>query len=121
MYPNPIPLNDGSADVNYAHRGIVNERSLYKNASADLSTPQTFQLAYAVSKPGTIAELNSALAKLDRVVEDAEGNQGVITTQLVQRYPVKIATAVQLEEELNKMKDFLTNTDSIDKFIAQEY
>lgn len=121
MYPNPIPLNDGSADVNYDHRGIINERSQYKNASASLDQPQTLAIAYAVSKAGTIAELNSALAKLDRVVEDAEGNQGVITTQLVQRYPSKIATSAQLTEELQKMKDFLTNTGYIAKFVAQEY
>jgi len=120
MYPNPIPLNNGAAEINYDYRGTSNEQSSYKNVSADLSEPQTLLIGHQTTKTGTVNQLRRSRFGLSRICEDAEGNQGAITVALVVGVPEKIATSAQVEEELQKMKDFLTNTGYIAKIIAAD-
>lgn len=120
MYPNPIPLNNGSAEVNYDYRGTSNEQSDYKNTSASLDQPQTLKIGHQTTKSGTVNQLRRSRYGLARVVEDAEGNQGVITVALVVGIPEKIATSAQVTEEVEKMKDFLTNAGFIAKIVAAD-
>lgn len=119
MYPNPIPLNNGAAEVNYDYRGTSNEQSSYKNASAPLDQPQTLLIGHQTTKVGSVSQLRSTRIGLQRVVEDGD-NQGVISVTLVVRVPEKIATSAQITEELEKARDFLNNSGFIAKIVAAD-
>lgn len=121
MYPNPIPLNDGTVEINYDYRGTdVNTGSIYKDATAPLDQARTVRIRHTTANESKSSEVRSTNIQITRVVENAEGVQGSILSNITIRIPTKVATVAQVTEELNQLKDFLTNAGYIDKIIAAE-
>lgn len=119
MYPNPIPLNNGTSDVNYDFRGSQPEASAYKNNGALVAHPQTFNIAHSYTGKNSTTVRRSKY-RLDRVTSDG-ASTGTISVYLVVQAPVGIfVDNTELLEELNKMKDFLSNTGYLDKIANAE-
>lgn len=116
MYPNPIVLNDGAADISYDYRGSGNESSSYKNASADLDQPQNITIGHQWTNKGTVNQARRTRIRLDRTVE-TDGVQGTIQVSLVLVVPEKVATTDQVTKEVTKFTDFLNNTGNIARIV----
>jgi hypothetical protein len=120
MYPNPIPISDGSATVNFDLNGTQLNESLYKNASADLDKPHTIAIKHSVSNVGKPTQVRRSVVRVDQVVEDASGTQGTLSVYVVAVVPEKVATTAQLTAGLTLMKSFLSASGYIGKVVAAE-
>lgn len=120
MYPNPIPLNDGAATINYDYRGSTTDGSVYRNSSAPMDKPQQLKVQHSTTKPGTMSQVRNTRVGLSTVLEDASGNQGTLIVDLVVRIPEKVATVDDVTKEVTKLTDFLATAGFIAKVVAGE-
>lgn len=120
MYPNPIVLNDGSADKSYDFRGTNNEQSFYRDNSAPLDQPSTLTVKHSTTQVNTINQNRRTLIRLDDKVEDSNGNQGTLSAYVNLVVPEKVATSAQCTAILEKLRDFLNNTGNIARVVNQD-
>jgi hypothetical protein len=121
MYPNPIALDaPGETTTSFNYQGSTIDASLYKDASAALDVPHTLTIKHQTSKTGQVGQERRTLVRFDRRVENEQGEQGTLSVYQVIVIPEKIATAAQVEGELELMREFLKSDGFIDKIIAGE-
>jgi len=118
MYPNPIPLNDGSANVNYDFRGASDNSSRYQcpSQNGSLSEARTLTIRHQATQVNSINEKRRSVMRIDTPVMDGAGNKDVMSTYIVQISPVRIVQDVDVEASLAQVKAFLTATGYAAKF-----
>lgn len=106
-FPTTIPtLTDGTVDHNYDLRNYDGRRAIRKDDQSTLDLPATMTIQHSETGSGLQSKQNSNV-RFDRVVEDADGNQGTIECLWTLRIPTKIATTAQVTEQVNQLIDFL--------------
>lgn len=120
MYTDPIALNNGTAAVTFDRRGSTPDMSVYKDGAADLDKPHVLTIKHEIRNKGRINQTRATVARIDRTVENDQGEQGVISVYVVTLVPEKVATSTQLTEQVTLMKDFLTETGHIGKIVAAD-
>jgi hypothetical protein len=123
MYPNDTAnISDGTSNhvyslVTLGEKGqIASERT---EASAPADQPAKLTIKHKTVGTELATEAQSMI-RFDRVVEDANGNQGTVSHQLTSRWPVKICTSATAQKGLNEMKAFFAVAGYQDKFYQQE-
>eukprot|EP00993_Chasmostoma_nieuportense_P002847 NODE_360_length_2356_cov_38.687304_g336_i0.p2 GENE.NODE_360_length_2356_cov_38.687304_g336_i0~~NODE_360_length_2356_cov_38.687304_g336_i0.p2 ORF type:complete len:126 (-),score=2.92 NODE_360_length_2356_cov_38.687304_g336_i0:439-816(-) len=120
-FPNPIiDLTDGSTDHDYEVLERKDRKVILKDISTDFSTPAYMSIAHTNTGKGVKLTQNSVV-RLDRTVVNATTlEEGVISFYTVCRYPVKVATAAQVQEVGAQLADFLNTSGYLAKFVNQE-
>lgn len=119
MYPNPIALNNGTAAVSFDLRSTSIDASQYKDGSAALDLPHVINIKHTTQGSG-LAMNRRTLVRIDRTVEDANGNQALLSVYMVAVIPEKVATSAQVTEQVTLLKDFLTEAGAIAKIVAAD-
>lgn len=120
MYPNPIPISNGSATINFDYRGSQLDASSYKDASASLDQPHVLSVKHQITNKGKENQSRRTLIRIDRTVENEQGVQGELSVYLVVVVPEKVATTTQVTQEVTLMKSFLAATGYVDKVVAAD-
>lgn len=120
MYDNTIPdLNDGTVDHDYSIVSIEPYKSIRREAAAALDQPALLTISHQTSGSG-LATRTRSLVRLDRTVEDGDGNQGMQSAYLVIDSPDKITSTAILKNSVNELIDFLGTATYVDKLLARE-
>lgn len=119
MYPNPIPISNGTATINFDYRGSQVDQSQYNDASAALDQEHKLSVKHQRQGSGT-SRVRKTLVRIDRIVEDAQGVQGTLSVYTVVVIPEGIATSAQVTEQVTLMKNFLAATGYIAKIVAAD-
>lgn len=95
-------LNDGAANHIYSRQTLSGSKpnkwgSQFSEAAAAADQPAGFSILHQVIGTGINTRHRDSV-QFTRVVEDADGNQGTIVRTVTEDYPVKIATAAQLDK-----------------------
>lgn len=91
-----ITLSDGTSNHIYSDVGSSGlfDR-MRREAAAPLDQPADLRISHQVT--GTLlTTTNRSRVLLEKTVEDASGNQGIIRVSILTQVPVKIATAAQV-------------------------
>lgn len=110
MFPNDTPnITDGTNNHVYSltSMGSGDEiSSVRREAAAPADQPARLTIKHQTS--GTdIGTKYSSLVRFDRVVEDANGNQGTVECYMVLRWPPKVCTAATAQKSINELVAFL--------------
>lgn len=122
MYPNDTAnISDGSANHVYSlvKLGETDIMSVRRESAAPADQPATLTIKHREVGKGLQTEAQS-MARFDRVVEDASGNQGTVTCQVTLRWPTKVTTVAQAQKSLNEAIAFMGVAGYKDKFTAME-
>lgn len=122
MYPNDTAaISDGAVTHVYSlvKLGEKDIMSVRRESAAPADQPSLLTIKHREVGSGLTAEVQSVL-RVDRVVEDAQGNQGTVSCQLTLRWPSKITTAVIAQKGINEVVSFLAVAGYKDKFTNQE-
>lgn len=122
MYPTDTPnISDGSANHVYSLVKLGSDEisSVRREAAAPSDQPADLIIKHQTTG-SDLKTVNSSLLRFDRVVEDADGNQGTVTCYLVLRWPPKITTAAQAQKSVNELVAFLAVAGYKDKFTNLE-
>lgn len=117
MYPNPIPISNGTATISYDYRGSNIDSSSYKDASAALDQDHSLVVKHQHVGAG-VSRQRRTLIRIDRIVEDAQGVQGLLSVYLNVVIPEGIATSTQVTEQVTLMKNFLSASGYIAKVVS---
>jgi hypothetical protein len=120
-YPSQIPdLNDGTVDHDY---DLVDMSKPYfavrREAAAALDQPATITISHQTTGSGLQTKTRS-LVRLDRVVEDADGNQATQSAYLVVEVPEKITTTASVTKTVAELVDFLGTSGYVAKLLNKE-
>lgn len=119
MFPNLIEdVNDGTTDHDYDRR-TMGPPSEFLDIGAALDVPSTLKIAHKIEGSGMNTVVRT-MARIDDVVEDSLGNQGVSSAYLVTVNPIKVAPEGAHEKTISKLKSFLNKADTVGKLIRQE-
>jgi hypothetical protein len=119
MYTNPIAASNGSATISFDYRGSQVNQSEYKDATAALDQPHTLKISHQYSG-AALTRRRRTLTRIDRVVEDANGEQGNLAVYLVVDVPEGVATTAQVTEQVTLMKNHLAATGVIAKIVSAD-
>jgi len=122
MYPNDTAaISDGSATHVYSllKLGEKDIMSVRRESAAPADQPATLTMKHREVGKGLSTEVQS-MARFDRVVEDAGGNQGTVSCQVTLRWPSKVTTVAQAQKSLNEAIAFFAVATYKDKFTAME-
>lgn len=119
MYTNPIAASNGTSTINFDYRGSQTNQSEYKDASAALDQPHTLKVSHQYSGSG-LTRRRRTLTRIDRVVEDANGEQGTLSVYLVVDIPEGVSTTTQVTEQVTLMKNHLAASGVIGKIVSAD-
>lgn len=103
MLPSTIEnLNNGSADLDFDLLYTEGRKSFRTLDGATQDEPEILTVSHNESGSGENLFRNS-VARIDKTVTDAEGNQNTISVYVVIRNPLKTATSAQVLGVLNTL------------------
>lgn len=121
MYPNPIPVSDGTSTINFDYKGSSEDQSKYQvNDSTNLDQPHSITIKHTKTQVNSVNQTRRTLVRFDKVVEDGQGNQGTLSAYLVVVIPEKITDVDTVGAEINLMKNFLAASGYITKIVNAE-
>lgn len=106
MYPTSVTVSDGSVNHIYDITSIGDGSSVRSDTTATLDQPALVTVKHQ-NLGKDLALRKRSLLRFDTTVEDAEGNQGVITAYTVVDVPSKIATQAQVLKVLAQQTNWL--------------
>lgn len=119
MYPNPIIISDGATNINFEFGGSSIDESKYRDASAALDQEHTLVVKHQRTGSG-ITRMRRTLIRIDKIVEDAQGVQGLLSWYTNVIIPEGIATTAQVVQQVTLGKSFLSTAGFIAKVVAAE-
>lgn len=106
MYPTDTPaISDGTSTHIYSIVKMGDYECVRREAAAPSDQPSTLTIKHTVTGKG-LAKQVSSLIRFDDVVEDAAGNQGIVSCYSVLKWPPNITTAATAQKTLNKKLAF---------------
>lgn len=120
MYTDPLNLNNGTDAVVFDRRGSTPDMSVYKDNAVDLDKPHVLTIKHETRNKGKINQTRATVVRIDKTVENDQGEQGVISVYQVTLVPEKCATSTQVTEQVTLMKDFLTEAGHIGKIVSAD-
>lgn len=120
MFPNPIPLSDGAATVNFDLRSTSDNKAVYVDASAPLDQSRTLTIAHTYTSKGKPEETRRSLYRIDQRVENAQGVQGTLSVYINVVIPTKVAASTDVTKGIALIASFLGETGYDQKMLKAE-
>lgn len=116
-----IVLNDGTTNYTYAAIafGPAEKPGSTRAVQGESNLSMEMKISHEVYGKDQTTQQGS-MFRLNDTVEDALGNQGVVSVQVVVRFPTKVATAAQVEKTKAKALSFITGAGNWAKFLNRE-
>lgn len=122
MYPlDTANINDGTSNHIYSlvKMGEKDISSVRREAAAPADQPALLTIKHREVGSG-VGTVQESMIRFERIQEDAEGNQGTASAQLVLRWPSKVCSAADAQKTLNELIAFFAVAGYKDKFTASE-
>lgn len=120
MLPNTTAnISDGTDNHVYDLRSVGDNKSIRVETAADLDKPATLTISHEMIGDG-IKSRRRSVVRLDDVVEDSEGNQGVISVYQVVDAPVKVTDIATVTKTHTKLASFFATSTYKTQFLAGE-
>lgn len=107
MFDNNVTVSDGTDNHTYGLTEVGTRKSTRSETAAPLDVPANLRISHESVGSGINLRQRSLVA-FDRVVEDGNGEQGVIKCQLVLDIPVKVAESTEVTKTSKELLNFLT-------------